>query len=499
MMSTRILIGCLVTSAALMGLLSSVTPASAQLDTLWTRTFGGSGNDGFRSVIATSDGGFVAVGYTYSLGAGDVDMFAVKTDADGGASWTRTFGGAGHDYGYGVCEMAGGGFAFAGYTTSFGSGREDVYVVKTDADGDTLWTRTFGGAEADEGRGICATSDGCLVVTGQTESFGVEDTDVYVLKVNASGDTVWTRTYGGWHIDWGMSVCETSGGNYGIAGTTGSNTGNHDIYIIRTDSDGNLLSETAHGGTGDVDPDWGVGACPASDGGFVVAGYRALEGQDPGEACILKIAADGSQDYYRKYMDSYYEYGCAICETHDGGHIICGGEKDNTTLKNDLLLLKRVPGSGWVWVQTLGGAASDWGSSIDRISDGNYIIAGHTESFGAGGMDAWLVRLREPVAAVPVDGAPVKKAFLSPPNPNPFNPTTTLRFGLSRAGRVDLAVYDISGRKVTILAEGHHPAGEFLAVWDGRDSDGREVSSGVYLARVVAGEFEATSKMVLLK
>jgi hypothetical protein len=171
--------------------------ATAQLETLWTRTYGGPANDGFRSAVASGDGGFVAVGYTYSYGPGDVNVYAVRTDAAGDTVWMRAFGGDGRDYAYGVCRTLDGSYVIAGYTTSFGAGGEDVYLLKVDADGDVLWSRTYGGAEPDEARAVCAAADGGVVVSGRTESFGSGRSDCYVLKVDAAGDTAWTRVCGG--------------------------------------------------------------------------------------------------------------------------------------------------------------------------------------------------------------------------------------------------------------------------------------------------------------
>jgi len=138
----------------------------------WTRTYGGSSYDWGQSVQQTSDGGFVVAGYTSSFGAGGYDAYLIRTDANGDTLWTRTYGGSGHDYGYSVQQTADSGFVVAGYTYSFGAGSRDVYLIRTDATGDTLWTRTYGGEDEDIGRSVQQTSDGGFVVAGYTYSFG---------------------------------------------------------------------------------------------------------------------------------------------------------------------------------------------------------------------------------------------------------------------------------------------------------------------------------------
>ena len=472
--------------------------ARAQLDTLWTRTFGGAYNDGFQSVIETTDGGFLAVGYTHSFGEAGTNVYAVKIDGDGNTEWSRAYGGSGRDYGFSVCEI-GGGYAIAGYTTSFGAGREDAYILRITSAGDTLWTRTWGGPARDEARSIWATTDGGLLVGGATESFGSGESDMCVLKFKADGDTLWTRLFGGALSDWGQSVCETADGCYGIGGTSGSHTGNRDIYLVKTDAGGNLVWQNYYGSAGDIDPDWGMSICATADSGITLTGYQALESKDPGDAIILGTDKNGGQVYLRRYLADYYQYGCGISVAHDGGLVICGAIKDPATQKNDLLVAKRVPGSGWLWAETLGGAGSDWGSSIVQSQPGCFVMAGHTESFGAGGFDGWIVKMCDAAAAVPAHGDGQGGSIRLDVDPNPFGSGTNVRFGLAEAGTVTLAIYDTAGRRVALLTDGPVGPGDFAACWDSRDDQGRLVAPGVYVARLAVGGAVRTDKLILVK
>jgi hypothetical protein len=470
----------------------------AELDTLWTRTFGGAYNDGFRSVVKTGDGGFMAVGYTHSFGDAGTNIYAVKTDGDGNPAWARTYGGSGRDYGFSVCEVSGG-YAIAGYTTSFGAGDEDAYIVRIDSTGDTLWTKTWGGPARDEGRSIWATRDGGLLIGGATESFGSGESDLCVLKLDANGDTLWTRVFGGALSDWGQSVCETADGCYGVGGTSGSSTANRDLYLVKTSTNGNLVWQRCYGGAGSVDPDWGMSVCATPDSGITLTGYQALEGKDPGEAIILGTDKNGAQVYLRKYTAAYYQYGCGISATHDGGFVVCGATKDPATQKNDLFLAKRISGSGWLWTKTLGGAGSDWGSSIVEPQPGCFVIAGHTQSSGAGGFDGWLIKMCDAAAAVPGDGGKHGGSMMLNVDPNPFGSETSVRFRLAEASTVMLAVYDAGGRRVALLADGPLSPGEFGATWDGRDERGRVVAPGFYVARLAVGGAVQTEKLILVK
>ncbi len=125
-------------------------------DTMWTKTFGGSGSDAGNSVQQTSDGGYIVAGTTRSFGAGNADVWLIKTDASGDTLWTKTFGGSQWDNARSVQQTIDGGYIVTGFTASFGAGEFDVWLIKTDTSGDTLWTKTFGGSGPD---GVLCSSD----------------------------------------------------------------------------------------------------------------------------------------------------------------------------------------------------------------------------------------------------------------------------------------------------------------------------------------------------
>ena len=158
----------------------------------WTKTFGGTNNDEGCSVQQTQDGGYIIAGGTNSYGAGNGDVYLIKTDASGNQQWYRTFGGSSGDWGSSVQQTTDGGYIITGSTYSYGAGYEDVYLIKTDTSGNQQWYKTFGDSSYDDGSSVQQTSDGGYIITGTTRSYGVGGDDVYLIKTEANGNTMKT-------------------------------------------------------------------------------------------------------------------------------------------------------------------------------------------------------------------------------------------------------------------------------------------------------------------
>lgn len=206
-------------------------------DTLWTKIFGGSGQDIGNSVLQTRDGGYFVLGNTTSFDSIHNDIWLIKTDLNGDTLWTKTFGGSDSEYGYKIEETIHGYYIILGSTKSYGAGLFDIWLIMIDEEGDTLWTKTFGGIYDDYGTSIIQTIDGGFIITGHTKSFGAGDADFYLIRTNSSVDTLWTNTYGGTETDYGVSTSLISGMGFMMVGCTKSfGAGGNDIYIIRVDT-----------------------------------------------------------------------------------------------------------------------------------------------------------------------------------------------------------------------------------------------------------------------
>ncbi len=209
----------------------------------WTKTYGGLGDEQGWAVRAASGGGHIITGKTESYGAGQSDVYLINIDLDGNMVWDKTFGGTRSDYGYDVQPTADGGYIITGADWSVvpvTPYNADVYLIKTGADGNVSWTKTFGDTNFGAGFSVQQTSDGGYIIAGQTASYGAGNADIYLIKTNSSGDMVWVKTFGGASWDTGRSVIRTTGGGYIIVGHTMSfGAGGYDMYVVKTDADGN--------------------------------------------------------------------------------------------------------------------------------------------------------------------------------------------------------------------------------------------------------------------
>ncbi len=480
------------------GVLSFITVYAQPPDTLWTKTYGGNGNDCGSSVQQTGDGGYIIAGYTESYGAGDYDGYLIKTDASGNQLWSQTFGGSDVDCCISFQQASDGGYIIAGYTESYGAGSADVYLIKTDASGSEQWSQTFGGSEYDSGKSIQQTSDGGYIIAGYTYSYGAGDYDVYLIKTDASGIEQWSQTFGGYYDEQGYSVQQTSDGGYIIVGLTYSyGAGGSDVYLIKIDGSGNEQWSRTFGGN---DGESGRSVQQTNDGGYIIAGYTFSYGAGLNDVYLIKTDASGYEQWNQTFGGSDYDFGYSVQQTSNDGYIIAGNTESYGTGDEDVYLIKTDASGNEQWSQTLGGRELDRSRSVQQTSDGGYIIAGYTRSYGTGGLDVWVIRLEPDITPVTPSnleaGNLSKKFHLYPATPNPFNPTTTIRFDLPITSLVNLKVFDIQGRLVGVQRAApvwFHPGHHQITF------DGTSLSSGIYPYRLTAGDFTASGKMVLLK
>jgi len=357
------------------------------------------------------------------------------------AQWARIYGGESGDYAYSIQQTSDGEYIVAGTSNSFGDYQGDFWVLKLTSSGDIEWEKTYGGSEAqyssDIAYSIQQTSDGGYIVAGSNESFNADpydsSADFWVLKLTSSGDIEWQKTYGGDYGDTAYSIQQTSDGGYIVAGElmstgVGSLT---DLWILKLFSTGEIEWQKTYGG----DYNRASSIQQTSDGGYIVAGLHTLSG-----IWILKLFSTGEIEWQKTYGGSYAN---SVQQTIDGGYIVAGNTNSFGAGEGDFWVLKLFSNGDIEWQKAYGGSDADRAQSIQQTSDGGYIVAGKTLSFGAGGWDIWVLK---------------------------FSPSGDIEWEKTYGGSDSLARHDI-GHSIQEKEEGGYIVAGYTECFGGESSD----------------------------
>ena len=352
------------------------------LNAQWAVTYGGSDHDTACSVQQTSDGGYVVAGNSSSFGAGNEDCWILKLDVTGDIEWQHTYGGAGFEYFDSINHIqqtSDGGYIAAG------SAGDDVGVLKLNSYGIIEWQRFYGYTEppgyvpsSERAYFIQQTNDGGYIVAGDTYGYFVGSR--LILKLSQNGDREWGRSYGSYCNHPAYSIQQTSDGGYIVAGYRRIDKWSSlEFNVTKISSDGYV----------EWDKIFGLGCANSVrqtiDGGFIVAG------SGEGGLLVLKLDPEGDIEWQWTYGGSG---ACAIQQTSDGGFIVAGDTDSFGMGRSDFWILKLDVSGDIEWQRTYGGTDFDHAFSIQQTSDGGYIVAGYTKSFGAGERDFLVLKLK---------------------------------------------------------------------------------------------------------
>lgn len=460
--------------------------------------YGGSQREEGQSVMQTSDDGYAMCGYTKSFGDSDGDVYLVRTDEYGDTLWTRTFGGSSYEQSFRVEQTNDDGFIIAGLTHSFGS-LSQMYLIKTDSSGNLDWQGTYGGGYVEYGYSAQQTSDNGYIICGSTNTYGAGSYDMYLVKTDSLGVMDWQKAFGGTGNDRGHTVDQTDDGGYILAGYTHSfGAGGADVYLVRTDESGDTLWTGTYGGSDDDLPHYGRCVRQTYDGGFVVAGYTKSYGAGLYDMYLLKTDSLGNMEWEETYGGSDMDTGRSVEQLPDGGFIIAGSTKNFGAVLYDVYLVRTDADGGVIWTETFGGAEYDYGESVQQTTDGGYIIGGYTKSYGSGEFDFYLIKTEPDMTGIEETGSQEIITFFGN-EPNPFRNFTTVEFNLTQSGIVDISVYDVNGRLIKTLETQNREVGVHNVIWDGMDNAGMEVTSGIYFCLFRTNDAFTARKMCLIR
>jgi uncharacterized delta-60 repeat protein len=376
------------------------------LNAQWARTYGGSEDDFAYSIQQTGDGGYIVAGETWSFGAGVVDSWILKLSSVGDIEWQKRYGLGLGDEAYSIQQTNDGGYIVGG---SIVIGSWEIWVLKFSFNGDIEWQKSYGRSFTDIARSIQQTGDGGYIVAGKTgESIYV--LDIWILKLSSDGTIEWQKKYGGSQPEEASSIQQTNDGGYIVAGYTESfGAGSQDLWILKLNSAGDIEWQKTYGGS-----ERAYSIQQTNDGGYIVAGLGS------GDFLILKLASDGTIEWQKGYGGSGSGSAHSIQQTSDGGYIVAGRTWSFGAGNGDIWVLKLSLVGDIEWQKTYGGIQSDEASSIQQTSDGGYIVAGSTDSYGAGKRDFLILKLSsngdiDPACRfVKVSDAEVSDAGISP-------------------------------------------------------------------------------------
>jgi predicted secreted protein len=353
---------------------------------VWMKTYGGWRVDDGASVELTADGGYIVVGRTLSYGAGNYNIWMIKTDSDGNKTWDKTFGGKYSDWSYSVQQTDDGGFIITGIKDNNFGNTGDIWLIKTDENGNEVWNKTFDYGIVESGNSVIQTSDGGYIILG--DAFNATSspelyTCVYLIKTDSNGNMIWDKKFEGKTTNFG-SIVETPDHYY-----VGVGSCNWDVWVFKTDSNGELVWERTYGGN---KVDDGLSLVLTNDENYLVVGYTKSYGAGGSDIWLLKIDSAGDLKQNITIGGKYSnEAGYSIKTTNDGGYVIAGVKSWSFFRwhRSDGLLVKLDSDLTTEWTKTFGGFGNDGFLSVQQITDNSYILAGFTTKFL--NENVWLV------------------------------------------------------------------------------------------------------------
>lgn len=331
-------------------------------------TFNGEIGTNDNSTIVSHDNNLIICGNL------DNNITILKTSDSGTEIWRNDFNAGNMSEATALVESENSDLFVCGETyRNWDNSRSDILLVKTNTEGDTLWTKTYGGPENEYGKNIIETSDGNILIAGKTESFGAGDFgDIYLIKVNYNGDTIWTKVYEDPDQEVPFSLIETINGEYLVTGTNEDNSNPRGLYLLKANSDGEKLWDVIIGAGLWK---WGYSTIELSNGDLLTCGQYTSGGYS--QVLVLKTDNQGNTIWEKEYGEANLsERGTSIKQNLDGTFTITGFSYDVNTMQDDIIVLKIDQDGNQSWYKKFGSSENDRGMNLVKDTNDDNIITG---------------------------------------------------------------------------------------------------------------------------
>lgn len=454
----------------------------------WVSIYGGNKYDRGTGIAPAYDNNFVVCGNTSSYGSGTTDIYILKIDNTGKYVWQNTLGGSNIDNASSIQSTSDSGFVISGYTNSLGTGGYDAYLIKVNSDGLFQWQKTYGENDWDFAYWAEQTADGGYICCGESYRSG-KNSQAYLIRTDADGDTLWTRLFGADGEDAFKEARQTSDGGFVAAGYATNASGDKDFFLVKTDAQGNQSWERTFGSSAN-DSCTTLDLC--ADGGFLLGGCRDTLGQH--KSYFIKTDPAGNETFSKRQMnDSGNRSISRIRETLEGHYTytqICdqggfGGQ--------EIYLITYDPTGDWYpFVSTLGGTKDEDAFDFVQNVDSGYTLIGYTETFGSGPDNIFIARTNAAGSYNNTVNSYVAVNEVSEDDddfiiyPNPTN--GKFQVASSKFKAMAIRIYNPLG-EVILISVGSEK----------NEIDVSSATNGIYLLEVVAAEGTIRRKILLSK
>ena len=522
----------------------------------WDMRYGGSGNEGFTTIIKTSDGGYLSGGYSASGVSGDKtqasqgknDYWIVKSDANGKKLWDKRYGGSDDDYLNRIIPTKDGGYLLAGSSLSGKSGDKteasrgdrDYCIVKVDKQGNKEWDRSYGGSGYDELKKVLQLSTGEYLLAGYSNSPASGDktqnsqgeNDYWLVKISSTGKKLWDQRYGGRLEEELAGIVQTAEGGYLLGGSswsgkngnkTEASRGKSDFWLVAVDKEGKQVWDKTYGGTGE-DEAYSLGKAGKE---YFIAGQsdspagadKTRDSQGGLDYWLLKVSSTGEKVWDKRYGGDKDEELRASIRTRDGGYLLAGksfsnksgNKRQDSQGSSDYWMVKADKEGQYEWSKTFGGSGAEELRAVIQTQEGGYLLGGKSDSGvsgnrtqpSQGGTDYWLVKVSPEASSIVAEreatlvAEPIGRTVLSPLTvyPNPAQEKVTVSFTLPQTQQATVKVYDSQGKSITTLFQGEVKANQAYEIkWQAND-----ISSGLYFLQLQTPTLRQHQKLLLIK